>query len=79
MNAPSGSSALCYASPVIGPYTVDEFIEAAGRFHGYAAPGLILGGFMVHEARNHIPEGILFDAISEPRALMFCCRACWPG
>jgi formylmethanofuran dehydrogenase subunit E len=65
MNMPEGSSALCYASPVIGPYTVDEFIDAAARFHGYAAPGLILGGFMVHEARQHIPEGVLFDAISE--------------
>lgn len=53
------------ASPVIGPYTVDEFIEAAARFHGYAAPGLILGGFMVHEAKQHIPAGILFDAFSE--------------
>jgi formylmethanofuran dehydrogenase subunit E len=53
------------ASHVIGPYTIDEFIQAAGRFHGYAAPGLILGGFMVHEARGHIPEGVLFDAISE--------------
>ncbi len=65
MHMPEGSSALCYASPVIGPYTIDEFIEAAGRFHGYAAPGLILGGFMVHEAKSHIAEGILFDAISE--------------
>ena len=65
MHMPLGSSASCLASPVIGPYTVDEFIEAAGRFHGYAAPGLILGGFMVHEAKSHIPEGILFDAISE--------------
>jgi len=65
MNMPEGSSALSYASPVIGPYTVDEFIDAAARFHGYAAPGLILGGFMVHEARSHIAEGILFDAISE--------------
>lgn len=65
MNMPSGSSALCQPGPVIGPYTVEEFVDAAERFHGYAAPGLILGGFMVHEARRHIPEGILFDAISE--------------
>jgi formylmethanofuran dehydrogenase subunit E len=64
MFKPEGSS-LTPASPVIGPYTVDEFIAAAARFHGYAAPGLILGGFMVHEAKSHIPEGILFDAISE--------------
>ncbi len=65
MNRHAESTAPCPASPVIGPYTIDEFIEAAGRFHGYAAPGLILGGFMVHEARGYIPEGVLFDAISE--------------
>ena len=65
MFIPEGSSAPTCASPVIGPYTFDEFIEAAGRFHGYAAPGLVLGGFMVHEAKSHIPEGVLFDAISE--------------
>ncbi len=65
MRMPSSSPSHSSASPVIGPYTIDEFIEAAGRFHGYAAPGLILGGFMVHEARGHIPEGVLFDAISE--------------
>ncbi len=59
------SSSSSYASSLIGPYTVDEFIDAATRFHGYAAPGLILGGFMVHEAKSHIPEGVLFDAISE--------------
>ena len=62
MHMPLGSSAPRLASSVIGPYTVDEFIEAAGRFHGYAAPGLILGGFMVHEAKSHIPEGILFGS-----------------
>jgi len=65
MFMPQDSSAAQSAGPVIGPYTFDEFIEAAGRFHGYAAPGLLLGGFMVHEARQHIPEGVLFDAISE--------------
>ncbi|NCC25483.1 MAG: trehalose-binding protein [Deltaproteobacteria bacterium] len=61
----SASTIPSTASPVIGPYSIDEFIEAAGRFHGYAAPGLILGGFMVHEAKGHIPEGVLFDAIAE--------------
>ncbi len=65
MHIPEGSPAPSFASPVIGPYTVDQFIEAAARFHGYAAPGLILGGFMVHEARSHIADGVLFDAISE--------------
>ncbi|WP_051249731.1 FmdE family protein [Maridesulfovibrio zosterae] len=49
----------------IGPYSYDEFIEAARRFHGSPAPGLILGGYMLEEARRHLPEGTLFDAISE--------------
>lgn len=65
MNISAGSTVLQPARPVIGPYSFEEFLAAAERFHGYAAPGLILGGFMVHEARRHIPEGILFDAISE--------------
>ena len=52
-------------TPVIGPYTFDEYIEAAERFHGYAAPGLVVGGFMVDAARKCLPEGILFDAVSE--------------
>jgi formylmethanofuran dehydrogenase subunit E len=65
MFMPQDSAAPQSTEQVIGPYTFDEFIEAAGRFHGYAAPGLLLGGFMVHEAKRHIPEGVLFDAISE--------------
>jgi len=65
MFLPQDSSSAQTANPVIGLYSFDGFVEAAGRFHGYAAPGLLLGGFMVHEARRHIPEGILFDAISE--------------
>lgn len=34
-------------------------------FHGSAAPGLILGGFMVEEAKTGLPEGALYDALSE--------------
>ena len=49
----------------IGSYTYEEFYEAARRFHGYPAPGLMLGGYMMEEARKHLPEGTLFDAISE--------------
>ncbi|MFW5489193.1 MAG: FmdE family protein [Desulfovibrio sp.] len=49
----------------IGPYSYDEFIEVARRFHGSPAPGLILGGYMVEEAKRHLPEGTIFDAISE--------------
>ena len=56
---------LLTPSETIGAYSVDEFIEAAGIFHGYAAPGLILGGFMVDAALKALPDDVLFDAISE--------------
>lgn len=49
----------------IGPWTHDEFMEEARKFHGYPAPGLIIGGYMVTMAREALPQGILFDAISE--------------
>ncbi len=34
-------------------------------FHGYIAPGVLLGGFMVNLAKSHIPPGVLYDAICE--------------
>ncbi len=49
----------------IGSFTHDEFMEHARKFHGYPAPGLIIGGYMVEMARNALPKDILFDAISE--------------
>ncbi len=49
----------------IGPYTFDEFKEVARKFHGYPAPGLLIGGYMVEEARKHLPADTLFDAVVE--------------
>ncbi len=49
----------------IGPYTFEEFVDASRQFHGYPAPGLLLGGYMVEHAKRFIPEGVLFDAVSE--------------
>lgn len=40
-------------------------MEEARKFHGYPAPGLIIGGYMVSMARAALPENILFDAMSE--------------
>lgn len=51
----------------IGPYTFEEFKQLAANFHGYAAPGLLLGGYMVELAKSHIPEGTLFEAVVETR------------
>lgn len=47
------------------PFSFDDFIELATWFHNYPAPGLLLGGYMVEVAKRHIPEGLLFDAVSE--------------
>lgn len=49
----------------IGSYTFEEFKERAAAFHGYPAPGLLLGGYMVEAARRRLPEGTLFEALVE--------------
>ena len=49
----------------IGRYTFEEFIEMATLFHNYPAPGLLIGGYMAAEAMRHIPQGTLYEAISE--------------
>ncbi|MCE5333169.1 MAG: FmdE family protein [Desulfobacteraceae bacterium] len=51
----------------IGRYSYEEYQRAVESFHGYAAPGLMLGGIMVDKALRAMPSGVLFDAISETR------------
>lgn len=51
----------------IGPYTFAEFKERAAAFHGYPAPGLLLGGYMVAMAQRALPEGTLFEALVESK------------
>lgn len=46
-------------------YSFDEFKSLACQFHGYAAPGVLLGGYMVALAKRRLPEGTLFEAVSE--------------
>lgn len=46
-------------------YDFDEALELIRGFHGHAAPGMALGVKMVSHAMDHLPEDILFDAISE--------------
>jgi formylmethanofuran dehydrogenase subunit E len=51
-------------------YTFEAFVERVKAFHGYEAPGVIIGGFMVDLAYRHLPEGGLWDALSEtPKCL----------
>lgn len=49
----------------IGEYTFEEFKQKAKEFHGYPAPGLLIGGYMVEAAKARLPEGTLFEAMVE--------------
>jgi len=49
----------------IGPYTFKQFSEMARRFHGFEAPGLMLGGYMVEYAKSFMPRDVLYDAVVE--------------
>jgi formylmethanofuran dehydrogenase subunit E len=54
----------------IGAYSFEEFKERASAFHGYPAPGLLIGGYMVEAARAGLKEGTLFEALVEtPKCL----------
>lgn len=50
--------------------TREEYLERITAFHNYAAPGLIVGGFMVDAARQRLPEGTLFEALCETSACL---------
>lgn len=51
----------------IGKYSLEEYQRIAASFHGYLAPGLLIGGIMVDRAMRELPqqEGLLFDSICE--------------
>ena len=51
----------------VGQYTFAEFKDMAAKFHGYPAPGLLLGGYMVEKARAAMPEGTLFEVVVESK------------
>lgn len=51
----------------IGSYTFAEFKDLAARFHGYPAPGLLLGGYMVEMAKAAMPAGTLFEVVVESK------------
>jgi formylmethanofuran dehydrogenase subunit E len=44
-------------------------MEIVQKFHGYAAPGVLIGGVMVDRAVKDLPGGILYYAVCETR---FC-------
>ena len=49
----------------IRSYTFDEYVKHVRSFHGHEAIGVIIGGFMVDVAYQHLPEEGIFDALCE--------------
>lgn len=49
----------------IGDCTFSEFKSKAAQFHGYPAPGLLIGAYMVEMAKGAMPEGTLFEVVVE--------------
>ena len=42
----SNQTPLPGQSPTVGEYTYEEFLDAVESFHGYRAPGVVIGGVM---------------------------------
>lgn len=54
----------------IRSHTYERFVEMVKEFHGYDAPGVIIGGFMVDLAYRSLTEEGLFDVLCEtPKCL----------
>lgn len=51
----------------IGPYSFEEYCEKVTTFHGYIAPGVIVGGFLVSYAQRSLPGETIYDVICESR------------
>lgn len=49
----------------VGKHSFQEFKDIVARFHNYAAPGLLIGGYMVEMAKAAMPEGVLYEAVVE--------------
>jgi formylmethanofuran dehydrogenase subunit E len=51
-------------------YTFEEYVERVRAFHDFAAPGVVIGGFMVDLAYQYLPEEGLFNVLCEtPKCL----------
>jgi len=59
------SSALNNPDMDICGLAFETYLERVKAFHGFTAPGVVLGGVMVDAARRRLPQGILFDALCE--------------
>lgn len=46
-------------------YTLEEFLRRTENLHGYAAPGVLAGGYLVAKAKRQLPPGCLFEVVCE--------------
>lgn len=46
-------------------HAIEEYLKMVEEFHGFRAPGVLIGGFMVDHAMKNRPAGEFFDAICE--------------
>ena len=54
----------------IGQYTFEDFKALVEKFHGYPAPGVLIGGCMVAKAQQLMPPDVLYQAVVEtPKCL----------
>lgn len=51
--------------PTVCGKSYEEFYHAIESFHGWKAPGVVIGGFMVDLAQEHIGPGVEADAVVE--------------
>ncbi|MBF0509898.1 MAG: formylmethanofuran dehydrogenase subunit E family protein [Deltaproteobacteria bacterium] len=58
---------ICETGPMICGRTWDQFLLDVENFHGYPAPGVILGGFLVDLALEELNPPGLYDVIVETR------------
>jgi formylmethanofuran dehydrogenase subunit E len=45
--------------------TLEDFLGEIERFHGWTAPGVVIGGFMVDRAKALLGQGVEADALVE--------------
>lgn len=57
------------AKPV-GALTFEQYLSRVEAFHGFPSPGLLIGGYMVEKAKSLMPQGVLYDAISETKSCL---------
>jgi formylmethanofuran dehydrogenase subunit E len=50
---------------MIRSYNYNQFVEMVNKFHGYAAPGVLIGGFMVDLAYRTMARDSLYDIMCE--------------